>query len=297
LERPFLRPVTVEWIAGEAEGWRNEMEKNSQLSVLAQVLAARSDAGRADGDIATAMESALDLLRVGESTSRATDFSTHLRADTFVEMAIAEIYRLLPFLDEPQCEAIIQRLIEMENRREPIVKLLRYHRAQSENEFGWIGHFTAALGDTANRLDASLDANHTQFLEDLDRKSQATVRLLITELSLRLRHLRSREYPEALDDLAAMRISTWFADPFASNREVFVYRRQNGGYLLYSLGVDCDDDGGRPPENNEYGRSDWSGDGDLRLEAYFADIPAPDADTEGIAEDVGSDEPMPDAIE
>jgi hypothetical protein len=90
-------------------------------------------------------------------------------------------------------------------------------------------------------------------------------------------------------------MSAWFADPFASSREVFVYRRQNGGYLLYSLGVDRDDDRGRPPENDEYGRSDWRGNGDLRLDAYFADMLAPDADMEEIAED--GESPVPGAIE
>ncbi len=275
LKQPLLRPVTVDWIAERsiypgADGWRKTMAENSQLSVLAQVLAARSDAGRAEEDAAAAIESALDLLRLAESTSRAIDFSTHLRADAFEEMAIARIYRLLPIINESQCEACIQRLTEMENRREPIAKLLRYYRAQSENEFGWLGHFTALLGDIANRLDSSLDANHTKILQDIDWRSQATVRLLITELLLRRHYVLAYDYPETLDDLAAMAMKRWFADPFTSNRGTFVYRRQNAGYLLYSLGVDRDDDGGRPPGRKEYGGIDWRGDGDLRLDAHLA---------------------------
>jgi hypothetical protein len=199
-------------------------------------------------------------------------------------MAFGEFYRLLPFMNGSLCEAVIQRFTETENRREPISKLLRYHRTQSENEFGWSGHFRVILGDIVNRLDASVDANYTQILQDIDRKSQATLRLLITELSLRRHFLRTNEYPVTLENLSATDIRNWFADPFASNGEAFVYRRMNGGYSVYSRGIDCDDDGGRPPKSDEYGRSDWRGDGDLRLDLYFAS----ENDTAEIANDPGS---------
>jgi len=66
----------------------------------------------------------------------------------------------------------------------------------------------------------------------------------IAKVALHLHKLESGEYPETLDPLSPLVPEEMLIDPFSTNR--FIYQRTDEGYLLYSLGGDMDDDGGKP---------------------------------------------------
>ncbi len=69
--------------------------------------------------------------------------------------------------------------------------------------------------------------------------------LLCLSLALRAYKLEHGEYPQALADLTPGYLAKLPNDPF-SMRGTFRYRPTKEGYLLYSLGRDCVDDGGKP---------------------------------------------------
>lgn len=79
-------------------------------------------------------------------------------------------------------------------------------------------------------------------LKDLTNLTQDN--LLLTALALRAYQQEQGAYPQNLQELAPKYLSSLPADPFGQG--TFVYQRKIGKYLLYSLGPDKRDDGGRP---------------------------------------------------
>jgi hypothetical protein len=65
----------------------------------------------------------------------------------------------------------------------------------------------------------------------------------IIRVALHLRMLENGEYPESLEELADIVPEEMLIDPFSE--KPFVYKKTDGGYLLYSYGGDLDDDGGK----------------------------------------------------
>jgi hypothetical protein len=78
---------------------------------------------------------------------------------------------------------------------------------------------------------------------DIDDKNQAHIRMLLCALALRCYRLEHGELPAALADLAPEYLPEVPVDPFSDGP--FVYRRQDGQYVLYSVGPDGHDDGGK----------------------------------------------------
>jgi hypothetical protein len=72
-------------------------------------------------------------------------------------------------------------------------------------------------------------------------------RMLEIEFALRAYSLDHRQYPDTLAALSPNYLPTIPADPYASSG-TFRYKRTPESYLLYSIGPDGVDDGGKPIE-------------------------------------------------
>lgn len=75
--------------------------------------------------------------------------------------------------------------------------------------------------------------------------SSATNRLFTIALALRAYKLERGAYPASLSSLAPEYLPKIPTDPF-SLKPGFIYKLKGDGYLLYSLGPNCKDDGGKP---------------------------------------------------
>jgi hypothetical protein len=69
--------------------------------------------------------------------------------------------------------------------------------------------------------------------------------LVAVALALQAYHQDHHRYSDKLSALAPAYLPRLPADPFAMNG-TFGYRREGGRYVLWSLGPDCKDDGGKP---------------------------------------------------
>ncbi len=90
-----------------------------------------------------------------------------------------------------------------------------------------------------------------------EARDQAFDRLLLTSMALRAYELdHAGKYPDSLGELVPNYLNAVPLDPFANGIGVpLVYRQKGSGYLLYSVGPDGVDDGGRPLESKDsYGR-------------------------------------------
>ena len=100
-------------------------------------------------------------------------------------------------------------------------------------------------------------AQYASWFKYTDHMSQNL--LLVTTLALRSYHAEQGNYPETLAALVPATLSRVPEDPFAREGRLR-YRRTDDGYLLYSVGPDGKDDGGKPIRNPlEKGEKDTPG--------------------------------------
>ncbi len=88
-------------------------------------------------------------------------------------------------------------------------------------------------------------------------EARENMRFDVTRLAFALAEYRARQgsYPAKLADLVPKYVATVPRDIF--NNEELHYQRQGGGCLLYSVGPNGKDDGGRNREDNPADRSLW----------------------------------------
>ena len=89
------------------------------------------------------------------------------------------------------------------------------------------------------------------------RADEADADIAMCRLVLALKAIKREKgaYPPSLSDLQSSLNWTMPADPFTGN--AYVYKLQGDGFILYSLGPDLDDDGGRPRARDGDGDIVW----------------------------------------
>jgi hypothetical protein len=81
-----------------------------------------------------------------------------------------------------------------------------------------------------------------QAASDVEDRANAQLQLLRLAAALAVFRAEHGAYPEKLDELVPGVLQELPVDLYTA--KPFVYQRMNGGYLLYSLGANGDDDGG-----------------------------------------------------
>ena len=83
-----------------------------------------------------------------------------------------------------------------------------------------------------------------QRLRDKCTFNEAALRVLRTEIALRLHQLEKGAYPAKLEALVPQYLDAVPIDPFSPDRSGLVYKPEANSYSLYSVGPDGKDDGG-----------------------------------------------------
>jgi hypothetical protein len=218
-----------------------------------------------------AVRIALENVRFGQVIGRDALMVDYLTGRGVEEIGDRSLYQSLPYLNAEQCREAIAALVEVERRREPIDEVLRRDRIWEEHVAGWFHRFCQLLSDVLPQKDSGIESQ-------MHARQQAVTRLLILELALRAFRLEHGTPPDRLEQLTPEFLDELPHDPFAPNGKSLRYIRSEEGCVVYSIGANCRDDGGRPFVRDENGWCDPYGDGDLRLDAHFApDEPAEDA--------------------
>jgi hypothetical protein len=236
-----------------------------ELRSAARGLMRKAELAQQQSRFADAVRISLQNMRLGQATAR-----DGLLIDYHVGIAIEGIgqhtlHRVISQLDAAECRRLIVELAEIDRDRERVMDTLERDRAWTEHAYGWWGRLYGLLEDIA----PTYDMRETYVAAE--HRTQAASRLLMLEAALRLFQLEHGEFPNQLDDIGFNDVAELPADPFDPLGGLLRYLRTDGGYVVYSIGFDGDDDGGRPQARDEYGSLDFYGDGDLRLDEYFVE--------------------------
>lgn len=105
------------------------------------------------------------------------------------------------------------------------------HRALCEREYSFFQIFAAIFS-------GSFAYSVSSFYEVRAQVYAARAAIAIQEL-----YATGVELPERLEEMPVTLIENWPIDPFS--RDSMLYRRMDDGFIVYSVGTNFEDDGGR----------------------------------------------------
>jgi hypothetical protein len=142
--------------------------------------------------------------------------------------------KLVPSLDGDQARPVLEGLLRIENSRVTWDEVWRNDRRLVRHDFaratGPIAWLEGVWG--------------LRQLEQFHQESLAAVSLLATELALRCYRSDQNKAPARLDELVPNYLTRVPQDPFGA--KPLIYRPQGTNWVLYSVGPDGVDDGGKP---------------------------------------------------
>lgn len=211
----------------------------ANLKRLAQLLAAEGRLHEMDNEPLDAAHSYVDVIRFGNNISRGGFIINRLVGIACEAIGNGPLSKLVPRLSPDDSRKVILDLekidraeITWDEVRRGEVRFLRYQiRQQRFNPVLWVMGWW----------------QHTQSIKRAETRHNRVVaheHLLRAELALRCERTRNGRGPESLQELVPQYLRRVPSDPFTGR--ALIYRPQGTNWLLYSVGMDGVDDGGKP---------------------------------------------------
>jgi hypothetical protein len=241
-----------------------EMDFMMGVRDLGRALNASGRLAALENRFGDALQDNLDSVRLGMAVRRGG-----MLVDIIFGMAVARegldgVNRIRNQLSSAQRNAAIRVLAELYASMEGHDEFERRDRIWSQHAQGWHGRLDLALCDAAGEYDLFDRAHYRAMC--LRERSQ--VALLILQLSLLNVIERDGRAPENLNSIELPHREEICTDPFGDG-SAFRYARKGDGFLLYSVGVDGADDGGKAPVFEEDESFGVDVIGDLLLDDSF----------------------------
>jgi len=202
-----------------------------------------------EGRMDDAMRIHYDNIRLGNATTHGGLLIHRLVGMAIRGIGISGLNDLIEGLSSEQCRELIEILETSEGGLEPLENCLTRERIWADHAFGWQGRFL----NLADWLSGS-DVASMEGAQYVDLRIKTRTRLLIGALAIRSYQLERGELPDTLADLMPEYLPAVREDPFSG--KALIYRRNEDGYVLYSVGKDGVDDGGHRAESEDESWSD-----------------------------------------
>jgi hypothetical protein len=204
-------------------------------------LRAESELARRDSDTRRQLDVYLRVLKLAriESSSEGI-YNTHGALARYEPDAYESIWlcaQSLPSASDLQ--SLIKELRDLDTSREPWSEHVDRQRIIEENA-GWERHLRWMLAEWAGR-------DPGQWAATEENRRIAMLRMLIIKLALRAYELDYNRLPQSLSELVPNNLTAIPNDPFSGASFRFrMESEKDDGYILYSIGPDREDDGGKP---------------------------------------------------
>lgn len=236
----------------------DSIDRISQVRKFARLLSAEGRLAALRGRTTQASESFLDLVRLGHAARQGALMVDYLVGCACDSMGFTGLRSLVPELPAAECRQLVDQLKTIESRAEPIAVVLEREDLFADEAFGLSGKYVRFMNP-------QLSAGPRSQAEQAAQRDTARLHLLLGHLALRMYHESHGDYPEGLDALTPEFLEAAPLDSFTG--KPLVYRRDDGGYRLYSLGPDGKDDDGAPLSTAQSASSPVAGDVVLEIES------------------------------
>jgi hypothetical protein len=213
------------------------LDRSDAIDRLRQAFRAEAKLARMQGRTSDAVASYLDLVRLGAPISRGGRLCD-LGSARYCEWRAAEGLQAMrgDFTDADR-RNVIEAFDTHIAGQDPAEDVLLRDRAWKEHVIGWPARLTFAL---ERAVGCPTDAENFALWYE---HGTSETRLFVSELAVELYHSERGSYPERLDELVPEYLSRVPDDPYSG--KPICYRRTSTGYVVYSVGVNRVDDGGR----------------------------------------------------
>ncbi|MGH7972807.1 MAG: hypothetical protein ACREIC_29180, partial [Limisphaerales bacterium] len=233
LSRQCLMPM--DFALTNAAGMMNQL---AEMKRLVQLLAAEGRLREIENRPGDAARSYTDAIRFGNEMSRGGFLITRLVGIACESIGCHALAKVVPKLSREDARIVLTDLEKVDADHVSWAEVLRgekyyvrYQLRHRLNPILWVMSWWQTR----------------EAMERAETKHKIVVaheRLLAGELALRSYQSAQGRAPARLDDLVTNYLSTVPQDPFTGRP--FIYRSQGTNWLLYSVGPDGIDDGGRP---------------------------------------------------
>jgi hypothetical protein len=217
---------------------RNDSIESLQL--LATMFLFEASLAHTEGRIDDVLESHLDAIRYGRAIMPGGVLDdVQLGAKIQYLHGMRPLARMRHRLDIEQCRWLIERLLPLETSPETLDAIIDRDDAWLDRVSTWQGRVARLFGEWSGE-----EALRRDLIASTIRRNTARLRLLICELAITIYQAEHGSAPASLAELTPEYLPAIPLDAFID--QPLVYRRMPTGYLLYSVGTDRIDDGGRP---------------------------------------------------
>jgi hypothetical protein len=225
-----------------------DRERLFTLRALAGALSAEGRLAEVNGRPADAARDYLDVIRLARAGSRGGLAIDWLVGHALHGIGVEALIRLRKTLTPEHCRELIGTLQTLNAHRESVEDVLDRDQLWERIACDWKDQLMRWVS-----MVAGSESSLRPALEYMETRNQARLRLLICGLALRSYCGEHARPPERLADLVPVYLPEPPQDPYTG--EPLLYRREGAKYVLYSVGPDGQDDGGKP-----WDEMNWSGD-------------------------------------
>src|SRR5581483_7666059 len=229
-----------------ADAWNAFLLPSQLTRDLARALDADSADAWAGGDHDRACTLALTNVRLGLMLRRGSTLIEYLIGTAVQGLTAKRLIAARADASPDQARRIIAVLQQSLDQQEPFEAIKYRARVMSERAYGW----SARLSNVLEAAGFPSGLYLAGSIDEPDRRTTATARLLQTDLALRLYQREHAGLPEYLTELVPDYLPALPLDPYS--KQPLVYKANGDSFLLYSVGYDQTDNGGNGTNMTTY---------------------------------------------
>ena len=213
------------------------LDRLSAIKRVARAFIAQGRLAEMENRGVDAANSYLDLIRLGQESARGGVVLDEMNGRAVEAVGLVFLEKLTPKLDAKQCREVASALENIDAKRESIEVVLQQERTWACRTYGLIEQIDRLISFKSLRQS---EQKHAARI----KRHQTGMRLLTIELALRCFQSEQGRVPLRLEELTPKYFQCVPMDPFSD--QPLVYHAQGTNWLLYSIGPDGVDDGGKP---------------------------------------------------
>jgi hypothetical protein len=207
------------------------------VKVLAQMFCAEGRMAELDHRTNEALKSYIQCIQLGQKCTHGALMIQDLVGIACKAMGHQAAQGIWPLLDDVSLQIFLDRLTEIDHSNDSADESIRRDHDWSRGSLG-LRYFWTSLFQRGSlrEVEERFRARHL--------RSEAEIRLLHADIAIELFRRKNERYPSSLSELVPACVNTVPLDPFSG--QPLIYRVTTNSYLLYSIGPDRKDDGGKP---------------------------------------------------
>jgi hypothetical protein len=259
VEQPGYVPFGPAAVSGLPLDWGMPPADVMAFRAVARMWRTEAEAAAKAGRFDEAARYGMATVRMGNTLSRGGFVLNVLIGVGLEDIGRESLRKIRGDVTPTRARAVLTELDRIEQARDPVEAAIAREAVWYDDFLGWLSRFQYAMARVTRGTSEQWWGSDPR---PTTRRRDAWLRLLQTDLAVRLFRQECGRLPQQLDELVPKYLAAVPIDPFSD--QPLVYRCVEGQYVLYSVGPDGVDNGGTFGRPGDYGKDGY----DLDLDYY-----------------------------